>query len=137
MPKRFTVTEKWNDPWYRTRSAHAKLLWIYLCDVCDVAGVWEIDLGRAAFDTGLSDLNVQGAFKDLTRGYVRNGRYIWLRNFLKHQSNLPLQKQNNAHKGIIRRLNECKDLSPLILSILNGEDIPLSFDGDPVEQDRG
>jgi hypothetical protein len=137
MPKRFTVTEKWMDPWFRTRSFHAKLLWVYLCDVCDIAGIWEIDLGRAAFETGMSDVAIQGAFKELRRGYERNGRYIWLRNFLKHQANLPLQPNNNAHKGIMRKLKEHKDLSPIILAILNGEDIPVSYDGDPVDHERG
>lgn len=133
MPKRFTVTEKWNDPWFRTRSPDAKLLWGYLCDVCDIAGIWEIDLGRAAFDTGLSESRVQGAFKEVARGYERNGRYIWIRNFLKHQGNLPLNSKNMAHIGIRRRLVEYKDLSPLILAILNGKQIPVNFDGEPME----
>jgi len=128
MPNRFTVTEKWNDPWLRSRKPAAKLLWVYLCDVCDVAGFWEIDLERAAFDTGLSKAAIQGAFKGLDKGYERNGRYIWLRNFIKYQGNLPLNKDNRAHRGIIRKLQENIDFSKSIGTILNGHKISRCFE---------
>lgn len=51
--KRFTETTKWRDPWFFCLSAPAKVLWIYLCDCCDSAGVVEVYLQLAARDTGL------------------------------------------------------------------------------------
>ena len=133
MTNRYTQTDKWNDPWFHQLNPNAKLMWMYLCDACDAAGFWEIDLDRAVLETGLSELATHTAFSELARGYIRNGRYIWLRNFLKHQRNLPLNKDNNAHKNIIRLLNEYKGLSPKISTLLKGDEISVSFDGEPVD----
>ena len=41
--KRFTETTKWTDPWFRKLPTRFKCLWIFLCDNCDHAGVWEPD----------------------------------------------------------------------------------------------
>jgi len=123
MPKRFTITEKWQDPWLHSKSIKAKLLWVYLCDVCDVAGFWEIDLERASFDTGISRKTIIGAFEELIRGYEKKERHIWLRNFIKHQGNLPLNPNNPAHKGIIKVLEQRKSFSNNILFILEGKEV--------------
>ncbi len=50
--KRFTETAKWDDPWFRELSPAMKCLWLYLCDRCDPAGVWVVDLKGAAFAIG-------------------------------------------------------------------------------------
>ena len=50
--KRFTATEKWSDPWFRKLEPKYKLLWLYLCDTCDNAGMWKIDLDLAEFSIG-------------------------------------------------------------------------------------
>ena len=41
MAKRLTDTEKWRDPWFYDLSPTDKLLWIYLLDTCDHAGIWK------------------------------------------------------------------------------------------------
>jgi hypothetical protein len=40
MPKRFTATEKWSDPWFCSLNERDRLFWVYLLDACDHAGVW-------------------------------------------------------------------------------------------------
>lgn len=50
--KRFTETGKWADPWFRNLEFQFKLFWIYLVDVCDDAGVWEVDMAHASFSIG-------------------------------------------------------------------------------------
>lgn len=50
--KRFTDAEKWRDPWFRKLPWQQKLLWLYLCDNCDAAGVIEVDVERWAFEIG-------------------------------------------------------------------------------------
>ena len=101
---RFTDIGKWRDKWFRRLSIPEKLLFMYLCDSCDIAGFVEIDIELFAFETGLPQEDVEGALKGLARGLVQKGSTIWLKNFLKHQRNLPLNPENRCHKGIISSL---------------------------------
>jgi hypothetical protein len=52
MPKRFTESRKWEDAWFRKLNPAYKLLWVYILDRCDNAGLWEVDLELATFYTG-------------------------------------------------------------------------------------
>lgn len=52
MAKRFTDTQKWKRPWFRSLSKEAKLVWQYLCDECDHAGVWIADFDLLTFQVG-------------------------------------------------------------------------------------
>ena len=54
MPKRFTATEKWDDPWFCELSNEARLFWIYILDQCDPAGIWQVNhfIVKAYFGAG-------------------------------------------------------------------------------------
>lgn len=52
MPKRFTDTDKWRNPWFRKLSPVYKALWLYIVDSCDNAGVWMVDGELASFSVG-------------------------------------------------------------------------------------
>ena len=41
MAKRFTDTEKWKDEWYTDLSNDYKVIWQYLLDTCDNAGIFK------------------------------------------------------------------------------------------------
>jgi len=43
MSKRFTATEKWQDPWFCSLTDNEKLFWLFLLDNCDNAGVWQVN----------------------------------------------------------------------------------------------
>lgn len=43
MPKRFTATEKWTDPWFCSLTDNEKLFWLFLLDNCDNAGIWRVN----------------------------------------------------------------------------------------------
>jgi len=53
MPKRFTETLKWDDPWFRALSPDAKLLWFWLVDKCDNAGIITPDFALCEFQAGI------------------------------------------------------------------------------------
>ena len=52
MAKRFTDTEKWKKPFIRGLEGAYKLLWLYICDDCDHAGIWQVDLEVASIRIG-------------------------------------------------------------------------------------
>jgi hypothetical protein len=52
MAKRFTDTAKWKKEFIKGLSAKHKLLWFYILDDCDHAGVWEVDFEVACLRIG-------------------------------------------------------------------------------------
>lgn len=50
--KRFTDTNKWRKTWFRMMKPELKLLWVYICDNCDNAGIWDCDKELASFQIG-------------------------------------------------------------------------------------
>ena len=121
---RFTDETKWSDKWFRSLKSSEKLVWIYLCDNCDIAGFYEMDFGYIAYHTGLDVNDVQGAIEGLTRGYLgaKGSDFIWIKNFLKHQKNHILNPENNCHKGIIKRIDSKLDLFPSIPELLGAKE---------------
>jgi len=111
---RFTKTEKWTDPWFRELSALEKLVWFYICDNCDNAGIIEIDYGLAAFQIGCTQEQIEGALKGLARGLLGASRInvYRIRTFLKHQKNENLNPSNKAHVQILRIIAQNKDVFP-------------------------
>lgn len=49
MAKRLTDTSKWTNPAFRALPVKMKLLYLYILDSCDSAGVMHLDLSLAAF----------------------------------------------------------------------------------------
>ena len=117
---RFTDEKKWSDKWFRSLAPCHKIVWIYICDSCDIAGFYEVDIESIAFHTKLSEEDSKGAIEGLLRGYLgaKDSDLIWIKNFLKHQNNNLLNPNNNCHKGIIKRIEMNLSLFPSIPSIL-------------------
>jgi hypothetical protein len=75
MAKRFTATDKWDKLWHRHLPPRLKCLWDYMCAKCDLAGVWDVDLGLASYQIGEDihddDLRAfDGKLRDLGNGKV-------------------------------------------------------------------
>ncbi len=105
MSYRYTNTEKWTDSWFANLRQIEMLLFIYLCDNCDIAGFIEVNYKRWSADLSSSNETLEGASQGLSKGLIRSedGSVFYIKNFLKHQKNLPLNENNNAHLGILRR----------------------------------
>jgi len=106
MAYRFTNTEKWDDAWFSELKPANKLLYLYLCDKCDIAGFLEVNTKKIAFDLGLCKQDVEGGLKSLECKFVysADNKYIFIRNFLKHQKNYPLNDKSTTYKKIIECL---------------------------------
>ena len=110
MAYRFTTTEKWTDSWFSQLTPLQMLLFIYICDNCDIAGFINVNIKRWASDLNSTHDNILGALKGLSRGliYSTNKEVLFVKNFLKHQKNYPLNPNNNAHLGILKRVEDQK-----------------------------
>lgn len=98
--KRFTDADKWEDGWFCDLPSPVKLFWIYLCDRCDHAGVWEVNWRLAKFH--LADL-VRSEVESAVAGKVRvikDGKAWFIPGFIKFQYPTGLSLTSPAHKRI-------------------------------------
>lgn len=126
MPKRFTETKKWDDPWYRRLSPRLKAFWLYLCDNCDNAGVWKIDYELASFYIGepVSAADLESINSEKNRAIPVNGDLLLLTDFI------PFQIGNIKHTKLTNLQISCnnlietylqKDIDIVTLSNLTGK----------------
>ena len=105
MAKRFTDTNKWAKQSFGDLSLKMKLVWIYLCDNCDHAGIWDTNFKLMAFHLGESvtpdELTV--AFGDKIRWLGTTK--LFLPSFVEFQYGA-LNPENRAHLSVIHRLEK-------------------------------
>lgn len=102
MAKRFTDTEKWKKPFIRGLQGAYKLLWLYICDDCDHAGIWQVDLEVASIRIG-EPLYLAKAIESFGDKIVifDNGHKWFIPSFLEFQYPSGLNPDNRAHSSII------------------------------------
>jgi len=106
MAKRFTDSEKWKKPFIRNMKAPYKLLWLYILDECDHAGIWQIDLEVAQIKIGerLSlDLALQYLGPKILQ--IEGGEKWFIYDFIEFQYGA-LNPDNRAHNSVINLLNK-------------------------------
>lgn len=106
MPKRFTDTEKWKKPFLRNLKAPYKLLWFYILDECDHAGIWQVDFDVARLKIG-ERINEQEAIKSLGDKVVLidGGEKWFIPSFIDFQYG-KLAENNRAHTKAILALRK-------------------------------
>ena len=52
MAQRFTDSNKWLDNWFSNLSNDYKIVWLYLLDICDNAGIFQINIRLLNFNCG-------------------------------------------------------------------------------------
>jgi len=102
MAKRFTDTEKWKKPFIRGLQGAYKLLWLYICDDCDHAGIWQVDLEVAQIRIG-EGINKEEAIKSFGDKIVifDNGNKWFIPSFIEFQYPSGLNPDNRAHNSTI------------------------------------
>lgn len=104
MAKRFTDTEKWDRPWFRKLPVEYKMLWSYITDKCDIAGVWYADFELASFLIGV-EVTEGGAlahFQKQIRPLAGGSRWL-IEDFAPFQYGT-LTPTNNMHRAVISKL---------------------------------
>jgi hypothetical protein len=105
MPKRFTDTDKWRKPFIRTLSTPYKLLWFYILDECDHAGIWHVEFDVAQLRIG-EEITKEEAIKQFKEHLiiVDCGSKWFIPDFIQFQYGT-LNVENRAHSSVIDRLN--------------------------------
>lgn len=107
MAKRFTDRNKWTDPFLRGLQGPYKLLWLYLKDECDHAGIWAVDMEVAAIRIGCQDITLDAAMR-LFKGkiiIIDNGNKWFLPEFIEEQYG-ELNPQNRVHDSVLKLLKK-------------------------------
>jgi len=84
--KRHTETAKWRNEWFRELEPAHKLVWLYLLDDCDDAGVFRLDAKRMEFEIG-TDCDFAGFLAQAGNRIVPldEPRKYWIVDFITFQ----------------------------------------------------
>jgi len=135
MAKRFTDTEKWKKPFIRNLSAPYKLLWLYVCDDCDHAGIWQVDIDVARIRIG-EQITEREALKFFGDKVIRidEGNKWYIPSFIDFQYPSGLNPDNKAHGGIIKVLQKYNliddEFKPLVSPLYGAMDMDKEMDMD-------
>lgn len=105
MAKRYSDTDKWKKPFIRSLQGAYKLLWFYILDDCDHAGIWQVDQDVAELRVGMSIdwekvpqiFNEKIIFIDENKWFVPD--------FIEFQYGM-LNPQNRVHFSVISLLEK-------------------------------
>lgn len=115
MAKRFTDTDKWKKPFIRGLQGAYKLLWLYILDDCDHAGIWQVDFEVASIRIGeqVNEKEAIKAFGDRIEIF-HNGAKWFIIDFVDFQYG-QLSEKNRMHLSVINILtkNEVGAYKPL------------------------
>lgn len=106
MAKRMTDTDKWKKRFVRELSPQHKLLWFYILDDCNHAGIWEVDIEVASIRVGfdLSHDNLPSSFGEKVISFD-NGDKWFIPDFIDFQYG-ELNPNSNVHKSVITLLEK-------------------------------
>lgn len=142
MAKRFTDTEKWKKPFIRGLQGPYKLLWLYICDDCDHAGIWQVDMDVASIRIG-ETLDKEKALASFGDKIVifDNGHKWFIPSFLEFQYPSGLNPDNRAHSSIIHLLEKynlkISSNKPLTSTLQGRKDMDMVKDMVKVKDNKG
>lgn len=104
MAKRFSDTDKWKKSFFRGLEAPYKLLWMYVLDDCDIAGVWQVDFEVACIKIGekVTERTALELFGDRVVQFDQ-GKKWFLSDFIFFQYG-ELSDTNNMHRAVTKIL---------------------------------
>ena len=122
--KRFTDADKWEDEWFCEQTPTVKLFWIYLCDRCDQAGVWNVNWRLVGFHVGQG---IQAEVEAALRGRITpiaEGRKWFIPGFIRFQYPAGLSEKSPVHlrirKALLAHGIDPNDFIPTVAGTLAG-----------------
>ena len=104
MAKRMTDTDKWKKRFVRDLTPQHKLLWFYILDDCNHAGIWEVDIEVASIRVGYElvyDMLPQPFLDKII--IFDDGDKWFIPDFIEFQYG-ELNPNSNVHKSVIQLL---------------------------------
>lgn len=124
---------KWTNKDFRQLPPKQKLLFMWLCDACDMAGCVVWDDERVEFETKLTDSNhILEELAQSCDSIERNGDMIWLRNHLEVQGNLHVTPKNNIYKPIYEAISRNAERFSGLADILKTMPSPFEAPSNPL-----
>lgn len=120
MAKRFTDTDKWKKPFIRKLQTPYKILWLYILDECDHAGVWQVDFDVARIKTGEHTINEHDALIAFGDRVIVNNDKWFINDFVEFQYG-ELNPGNRVHKSVIDIIEKFKN-KPLTSPLKGAKD---------------
>lgn len=109
MAKRFIDTNIFKDSWFMNLPADSKLFYIYLITNCDNAGIIDLNIRLAEFQTGIKELanSLERVWKEFGEKRVVHisENYYFLPKFVSYQYPNGLSENAKAQKSVIERLD--------------------------------
>jgi hypothetical protein len=102
MSKRFTASEKWEDPWFCNLSIKEQMFWIYILDKCNHAGIWKVNWKLVCFHIKGFRYNPEH-YKDRIKEITPEKWFI--PKFVNFQYG-SLNPSNRAHSSVITLLEK-------------------------------
>jgi hypothetical protein len=106
MAKRMTDTDKWKKRFLRELKPQHKLLWFYILDDCNHAGIWDVDIEVASIRVGeelIYDMLPQAFLDKIV--IFDNGDKWFIPEFIDFQYG-ELNPTSNVHKSVIALLEK-------------------------------
>ena len=124
MAKRMTDTDKWKKGFIRGLNSKYKLLWLYILDDCDHAGVWETDFEVASIRIG-SKIDESDAAQVLSSQIkIFDGGNKWFIPKFNDFQYGTLNENSRVHQSVIKIIDKydlynIKGLEPKVLETVN------------------
>ena len=115
--KRFTDAEKWKDPFFENLTNDFKLIWLYLLDDCDNAGIWNKSIKRLNFhcSTSITEKELYTIFQKRLQPITEHKWFI--PKFMEFQYGIDWINSNN--KAVISAYKKLEQLNVIVDNTLS------------------
>jgi len=126
MAKRFTDTDKWKKGFIRNLPAKYKLLWLYILDDCNHAGIWDTDFEVASIRIGskINPIEAAKIFESQIKIFDEGNKWF-IPKFIDFQYGT-LNENSRPHQAVIKLLDKhnvynIEGISPVDVAGFEGE----------------